>query len=98
MGMVLAFIDLYKECMKEKQFANFQQEWMVNTNNYFTSNDKRGSSAAASISVCTDRQEQYKLWHKVIEAASIAGYTLNIQDERIVISTLCYAVYNLMVE
>ena len=33
-GMVLAFIDLYKECMKGKRFADFQQEWMVNTNNY----------------------------------------------------------------
>lgn len=98
MGMVLAFIDLYKECMKGKRFANFQQEWMVNTNNYFTSSDEQGSSAAAATSVCTDRQEQHKLLRKVTEAASIAGYTMNIQDERIIVSTLCYTVYDLMVE
>ena len=46
------------------------QEWMVNTNNYFTSSDEQGSSAAASTSVCTDRQEQYKL-NKVIEAVNV---------------------------
>ena len=31
------------------------------------------------------------------EAASMAGYTLSTQDERIVL-TLCYAVYDQMVE
>ena len=98
-GMVLAFIDLYKECMKGKRYAKLQQEWMVILNNYFTSvesddAEQVGSSAAAATSpVCsTDRQEQCKLWHIITEAASKAGYTVNIQDERLVVSTLCSVV------
>ena len=71
---------------------------MINTNNYFTSIDEQGSLAAAAKSVCTDREEQHKLWHKVTEAASMVGYTLNIQDETIVVLTLCYALYDQMVE
>ena len=86
---------MYKECVKGKRFAYFQQEWMVNINNYFDSNDEQGSSAAC---LCTDRREQHKLWRKVTEVASLAGYTLNIQDERILVSTLCYIVYDLMVD
>ena len=90
MGMILSFIDTYKECVKGKHFAYFQQEWMVNINNYFIdSNDEQGSSAAC---LCTDRQGKHKLWQKVTEVASLAGYTLNIQDERILVSTLCYTV------
>ena len=70
---------------------------MVNINNCFveSSVEQAGSSAAC---LCTDRQEQYKLWCKVTEAASLIGYTLNIQDERIVVSTLYYTVYDLMVD
>lgn len=95
MGMVLAFIDMCKECMKGKHFANFQQEWMDNINNYFVESSVEQGSSAAYLR--TDRQEQYKLWRKVTEAASLAGYTLNIQDERIV-STLCYTVYDFKVD
>ena len=98
MGMVLAFIDLYKACMKGKRFANFQQEWMVNINHYFEQPGDEQKSAEATGCFCTDKQEQNKLWHKVTEAASQAGYTLDIQEERIVASTLCYAIYDLMVD
>ena len=96
MGMILAFIDMYTEYMKGKRFAYFQQQWMVNINKYFIeSNDEQGSSGAC---LCSDRQEQHKLWRKVTEVASLAGYTLSIQDERILVSTLCYIVYDLMVD
>ena len=55
-------------------------------------------SAATSPVVCTDRQKQCKLWRKVTEAASKNGYTIHIQDKRIVVSTLCYVVFDLMVD
>ena len=103
MGMVLAFIDLYKECMKGKRYAKLQQEWMINVNNYFTGDacsddavERGGASAAASP--LTDRQQQHQLWGKVTEAASKAGYTITIQEERIVVSTMCYNVFDLMID
>lgn len=52
MGMVRAFIDLYKENMKRKQFAN-----------YFLLVMTKDPSAVEATSVCTDRKdsEQHKL-------------------------------------
>ena len=89
MGMVLAFINLYREYMKGKKYANMQQEWMMNVNNYFE-HEK---------STCyTDVEEQCKLWHTMLNTATKLGYTLDITEQRIVASTLCYTVYDLMVD
>lgn len=96
MGMILAFIDLYKECMKGKKYANMQQEWMMNINNYIQHEQSACDKTATSCYV--DKEEQHKLWHRVLNSATKSGYTLDTRDERIVVCTLCYAVYDLMVD
>ena len=96
MGMILSFIDLYRECMKGKKYANMQQQWMMNINNYLQHEESVCSEAVTSS--CTDKEEQYKLWYSVFNAAKKIGYTLVEREERIVVSTLCYAVYDLMVD
>ena len=90
--MVLAFIDLYRSCMKGKRF---QQEWMVNINKYF---DEELEHVERVTTSSTDRREQHKLWSKVTGAAAGVGFTLDILEKRIVVSTLCYIVYDLMVD
>ena len=100
MSMILAFVDLYKACMVGKRYANFQQEWMVSINEYFKVLEEASGpqDKTATPSMCTDKQEQHKLWHKVTFSASEVGYTLDIRQQRIVFSTLSYAVYDLMVD
>ena len=93
MSMILAFIDLYKACMVGKRYANFQQEWLVNINKYFEVREDEEPE-----SPCTDKKEQQKLWQKVTAAASESGHTVGNCDQRIVLSTLSYAVYDLMVD
>ena len=96
MGMILSFIDLYRECMKGKKYTNMQQQWMMNINSYLQHEESVCGEAVTSS--CTDKEEQYELWYSVFNEAKKIGYTLGEREERIVVCTLCYTVYDLMVD
>ena len=68
----------------------------MDDNNYLQYEESVCSEAVTSS--CTDKVEQYKLWYSVFNAGKKIGYTLGEREERIVVSTLCYAVYDLMVD
>ena len=70
-----------------------QQEWMASINNYFQQED-----SACATSCYTDKEELYKIWHTVFNSATKSGYSLDSKEERIVVCTLCYIVYNLTVD
>ena len=55
MGIILSFIDLYRECMKGTKYANMQQQWMMNINNYLQHKESVCSEAVTSS--CTDKEE-----------------------------------------
>ena len=46
----------------------------------------------------TDKTERQRLWKRVTAAASVAGSTLDVCEERIIMSTLCYIVYDLVTD
>ena len=83
--------------MKGKKYANMQQEWMMNINKYVRCEESSTNSDEAATCY-TDKEEQHKLWHRVIDTVSKFGCTLDSREERIVLCTLSYAVYDLMVD
>ena len=91
MSMILAFIDLYKACMVAKRYTNFQQEWLVNINKYFEVRRMKSQNLHALTN-------KNKNCGKKSAAASESGHTLGIYEQRIVLSTLSYVVYDLMVD
>lgn len=91
--MAVAFLDMYRLHMKGKCFANLEQEWTWRIEDYFTSD-----SVAADEAPLTMRGERRRLWDKVTLAATAVGPTLDNQEWRIIVSTFCCIVYDLIME
>ena len=51
-----------------KRYASFQQEWMENINKYFLVREEAPEPQDIVAAPCTstDKQEQHKLWHKLL--------------------------------
>ena len=79
--MANKFLELYKEYMKGKSFMHFQQAWMEHIHSYFTC---PGSQSTL---------DSYTVWQAIVGKCE---YSVNDEDQRIVVSTLMYAVYDLM--
>jgi hypothetical protein len=100
MGIILAFLDIFRSCMKGrkgKRFANFEQRFMEHIKDYVGGAESE-TGGAGSTAALTDTTERQRLWSRVTAAASAAGSTLAPTDQRIIVSTLCYIVYDLMVD
>ena len=67
---------------------------MRHIDNYFTSENVELDEEAP----LTVKGERKRLWDKITLAAAAVGSTLDNQDQRIIVSTLCCIVYDLMVE
>ena len=83
--MVNKFLELYKEYMKGKRFMQFEQAWMEHVHSYFTCPTETQST----------QDTCYVVWHAAVDKCKC-----NVSDEeqRIVVSTLVYAVYDLMTD
>ena len=92
--MVTAFLDIYRSHMEGKRAANMEHEWLRHSEDYLTSEHVQDKEAAP----LTVRSERKRMWDSVISAAAVVGPTVDIQDQRLILSTLCCIVYDLMVE
>ena len=79
--MANKFLELYKEYMKGKRFMHFEQAWMEHIHSYFTCPGSRSTL------------DSYTVWQAVVGKCECS---VNDEDQRIVVSTLMYAVYDLM--
>ena len=91
--MVLAFLDMYRSHINGKGFAKMEQEWMRHIDDYLDSSKAETDEAPLMI-----RKERKRLWDKVTSAAAAVGPTLDRQGQRIIVSTLCCIVFDLMIE
>ena len=80
--MARQFLRIYEECMKGKWFGVFEQKWMEHIHGYFTVSDQT-------------EENSYSHWQTVIMKCKCK---VKINEQRIVISTLAYLVYDLMTE
>ena len=102
MGIILAFLDIYRACMKGrkgKRFSNFEQSWLEHVKDYmYVGRAESETGGAGSTAALTDKTERRRLWSRVTAVASEADSTLDTSEQRIVVSTLCYIVYDLMAD
>ena len=89
--MVMAFLDIYKLYMKGKRYANLEQEWMRHIDDYIASEHTEADDTTLTI-----KRERKRLWDNLVSAAACP--MLDNQGKRIILSTLCCIVYDLMVE
>lgn len=86
--MVNNFLELYKQYMKGKRFMQFEQAWMEHIHNYF-------NCPATEIQNTQDGNCCYFVWQAVLDKCKCS---VDDEDQRIVVSTLVYAVYDLMTD
>ena len=77
---------------KGQTFAKMEQEWMRHIDDYLDSSNAETDEAPLTI-----RKERKRLWDKVTSAAAAVGPTLDRQGQRIIVSTLCCIVFDLMI-
>lgn len=79
--MAHKFLELYKVYMKGKRFMHFEQAWMEHIHSYFTCPESQSTL------------DSYIVWQAVVGKCEC---NVNDEDQRIVVSKLMYAVYDLM--
>ena len=82
--MVNKFVELYKLYMKGKRFMQFEQAWMEHIHSYFSWPTEVDSTL-----------DSYVVWQAVVDKCECS---VSDEDQWIVVSTMVYAVYDLMTD
>ena len=85
--MVKNYYRLLKQYSKGKRFAQFEQEWLIHIEDYFT--DCTDTHAVQE----PDTDSCYTAWKCVVDKYDCA---FSIDEQRIVVSTIAYIVYDIM--
>ena len=83
-AMITDYLRLLKQYSKGKRFGLFEQAWLMHIEDYFTETTTPPVSS-----------DSYSVWKSVIDKCDC---DCSIKDQRIIVSTIAYIVYDTMTE
>ena len=92
-AMVEKYIVLLQKHVKRKGFAHFQQAWLCHINEYFT--EPMSGAPSTSTDAGSSGANLHSIWKDIVDEVK---NNPSIEEQRIVVSTMAYTIYDLMSE